>query len=195
MLSLEEFRERCSRGEPVRDGSEMFENFHCYTQEALKITMEMNRDYHSPEEVRKLFSRLTETPVNPTLSVIPPFHTDCGKNIHVGTRVFINAGCTMQDQGGIHIGDGVLLGHHCTIATLNHELDPRHRQDLLPSPVHIGNNVWVGANVTILPGVTIGDGAVIAAGAVVTKDVPANTVAAGVPAKVIRVIEETEEPR
>lgn len=92
----------------------------------------------------------------------------------------------MQDQGGIVIGNGVLLGHRCTIATLNHDLDPAHRQDLLPAPVHIGDNVWIGANVTILPGVTIGENAVVAAGAVVAKDVPANMVAAGVPAKVIR---------
>ena len=107
----------------------------------------------------------------------------------MGQGVFINTGCTMQDQGGIFIGDGALLGHHCTIATLNHEPDPARRRDLIPRPVHIGKNVWIGANVTILPGVTIGDNAVIAAGAVVARDVPADTVAAGVPAKVIRRIE------
>ena len=74
------------------------------------------------------------------------------------------------------------------IATLNHGFVPEHRHDLHPLPVRIGNNVWVGANVTILPGVSIGDNAIIAAGAVVTKDIPANMLAAGIPAKVIRQI-------
>ena len=149
----------------------------------------MNGSYHTPDELQELFSRLTDSPADPTLGLVPPFYTDCGRNIHVGRGVFINTGCTMQDQGGIFIGDGALLGHHCTIATLNHELDPARRRDLIPRPVHIGKNVWIGANVTILPGVTIGDNAVIAAGAVVARDVPADTVAAGVPAKVIRRIE------
>lgn len=92
----------------------------------------------------------------------------------------------MQDQGGIYIGDGAQLGHHATIVTLNHDFDPEKRGDLHPAPVHIGRRVWLGANVTVLPGVSIGDGAIIAAGAVVTKDVPANTIAAGVPAKVVK---------
>ena len=108
-----------------------------------------------------------------------------------GERVFINAGCCFQDQGGIYIGDDCLIGHQVVIATLNHDLDPAHRKDLLPKPVKLGNNVWVGAHATILAGVTVGDNAVIAAGAVVTKDIPANTVAAGVPAKVIKTIGET----
>jgi len=80
----------------------------------------------------------------------------------------------------------VLIGHNAVIATLNHNMDPAQRANLLPAPVHIGNDVWMGANVTVLPGVTIGDGAVIAAGAVVTKDVAPNTVVGGVPAKLIK---------
>ena len=72
----------------------------------------------------------------------------------------------MQDQGWIYIGDGALIGHHATIATLNHDPDLGKRGDLYPMPVRIGKGVWLGANVTILPGVTIGDGAIIAAGAV-----------------------------
>ena len=77
-----------------------------------------------------------------------------------------------QDQGGIYIGDGTLIGHCVTLATLNHEQDPEHRADLLPKPIYIGKNVWIGANVTVTQGVTIGDGAIVAAGAVVTKDIP-----------------------
>ena len=101
-------------------------------------------------------------------------------------RVFINSGCKFQDQGGIVIGDDCLIGHNAVLATLNHDLDPSRRADLHPSPIIIGRNVWIGANVTVLPGVTIGDNAVIGAAALVTKDVPANSIAVGSPARVIR---------
>ena len=122
--------------------------------------------------------------------MFPPFYTDCGKNITVGKNVFINSGCRFQDQGGISIGDGTLIGHNVVLATLNHGISPDERHDLFPAPIHIGKNVWIGANATVLPGVTIGDNTVIAAAAVVTKDVPANVVVAGVPAKVIRKTEK-----
>ncbi|MDE6691318.1 MAG: sugar O-acetyltransferase, partial [Clostridia bacterium] len=111
-------------------------------------------------------------------------------NITVGKNVFINSGCCFQDQGGIEIGDNVLIGQQVVIATLDHDLNPEKRANMLPASVKIGNCVWVGAHATILSGVTIGDGAVIAAGAVVTKDVPANTVVGGVPAKIIKIIKE-----
>ena len=125
-----------------------------------------------------------------TFGMFPPFYTDCGKNITVGKNVFINSGCRFQDQGGITIGDGTLIGHNVVLATLNHGIAPDERHDLFPAPIHIGKNVWIGANATVLPGVTIGDNAVIAAAAVVTKDVPANVVVSGVPAKVIRKTEK-----
>ena len=153
----------------------------------MRITAELNGSYHTPEEVRELFSKLTGKKVDETFGLIPPFHTDCGKNITVGRHVFINSCCKFQDQGGITIGEGSLIGHNVTLATLNHGMSVEERHDLFPSPIHIGQNVWIGANATVLSGVTIGDHAVIAAGAVVTKDVPANTVV-GVPAKVIRMI-------
>ena len=104
----------------------------------------------------------------------------------MGKNVFINSGCRFQDQGGITIGDGALIGHNAVLATLNHDFSPERRTSMHPAPVVIGKNVWLGASVTVVPGVTIGDNAVIAAGAVVTKDVPAGTIAAGVPAKVLR---------
>ena len=107
--------------------------------------------------------------------------------------MFINMGCKFQDQGGIFIGDGTLIGHNVVLATLNHAMSPDNRSTMIPKPIHIGKNVWIGSNATILPGVTIGDGAVIAAGAVVAKDVPENTVVGGVPAKTIRIIKQEEE--
>ena len=160
------------------------------TQESMKILMEMNNRYHTPEELQELFANLTGQPVNRTLSLVPPFHTDFGKNIHVGKFVFINAGCSFQDQGGITIGDGCLIGHNTVIATLNHDENPAKRNELHPAPVVIGKKVWVGSNATILPGVTIGDNAIVAAGAVVTKDVPPDTVVAGVPARILREIHD-----
>ena len=105
-----------------------------------------------------------------------------------GKRVFINAGCQFQDQGGIEIGDDVLIGPQTIIATLNHDPVPEKRGGMIPKPVKIGDKVWLGARVTICPGVTIGEGAIVGAGAVVTKDVPPRTVVAGVPAKVIKTI-------
>lgn len=104
--------------------------------------------------------------------------------------MFINSGCRFQDQGGITIGDGTLIGHNVVLATINHDFVPEHRGDNLPAPIVLGKNVWIGANTMILPGVTIGDNAVIAAGSVVTRDVPTDTVVAGVPARKIKNIAE-----
>lgn len=188
-MDLQAFLNYVNSGKVIKPISEeiMYSGF--LTQEALKVTAKMNSGYHTKEELQKLFAELTGQSENKTLGIIPPFHTDCGKNIHIGQNVFINSGCTIQDHGGVYIGEGALIGHNATIVTLNHGYSLNNRGDLYPLPVHIGKNVWFGANVTVLPGVTIGDGAIIAAGAVVTKDVPANKVAAGVPAKIVKNIE------
>ena len=185
-MTLDEFLTKMNSGEEIEAGSEYHLFMHGLSQEALRITMEMNNAYHTPEELLALMRELTGQPEFPAFGLFPPFYTDCGKNIHFGQNVFVNSGCRFQDQGGIWIGDNALIGHNAVLATLNHDPDPAKRANLIPSPIRIGKIVWLGANVTVLPGVTIGDGAIIAAGAVVTKDVPENTVAAGVPAKIIR---------
>ena len=187
-ITTQKFRELMKKGTYVEAGSEIFESFHKYSQEALKITSEINSKYNPPEKIRELFSKLTESEIDETFGLFPPFYTDCGKNIKIGKNVFINACCRFQDQGGIEIGDGALIGHNTTIATLNHDFNPAKRQNLTPRPVKIGRNVWIGSDCTILPGVTIGDGAIIGAGSVVTKSIPANTIAVGNPAKVIKEI-------
>ncbi len=161
---------------------------HELSQEALRITAELNGSYHTPEEIREIMERLTGRPIDPSFGMCPPFYTDCGKNIRLGKNVFINSGCRFQDQGGITIDDGALIGHNAVLATLNHNPDPEKRDHLLPAPIHIGKKVWLGANVTVLPGVTIGDHAIVAAGAVVTRDVVPDTVVGGVPAKFIKKI-------
>jgi acetyltransferase-like isoleucine patch superfamily enzyme len=187
-IELSNFREYMKKGAKVEANTEVMDLFNKYSQEALKITMEINNKYHTPKELVELFSRLTSQDVDESFRLFPPFFTDCGKNITVGKNVFINACCKFQDQGGITIGDGVLIGHNVTLATLNHEENPDERQNIYPKPIKIGNNVWIGSNATVLQGVTIGDGAIIGANAVVTRNVPQNTIVAGVPAKVIRKI-------
>lgn len=191
-MDLEAFLEHLNSGKAVIGGSEAHLFMHGVSQEALKITAEINGSYHEPQELRVLFSKLIGQPVDESFGLFPPFHTDCGKNIHIGKNVFINMGCKFQDQGGIYIGDGVLIGHNVVLATLNHAMSPKHRSTMEPAPIRIGKNVWIGSNATVLAGVTIGDGAIVAAGAVVTRDVPENTVVGGVPARIMRHLSEEE---
>lgn len=192
-MNLNEFLEHLNHGKAVVGNSELHKFMHQLSQEAMKITTELNCSYHEPEEIRILFSKLTGKPIDETFSIFLPFYTDCGKNITIGKNVFINSGCRFQDQGGIVIGDGTLIGHNVVLTTLNHDFSPEKRITMHPAPIIIGKKVWIGANVTIVPGVKIGDNTIIAAGAVVTKDIPANVVAGGVPAKIIKSLEEEEK--
>ena len=177
-------------GETIVGGSPLHAIMHSTSQEALRVTGELNCGYHEPGRVRELLAELTGKPVDESVTVFPPLHADFGKNLTLGQRVFVNAGCKFQDQGGITIGDDTLIGHNSVFATLNHDLDPSRRADLHPAPIRIGRNVWIGANVTILAGVTVGDNAVVAAASVVTKDVPENAVVLGSPARVVRFVTE-----
>jgi len=185
-MELEEFLNHVDSGALIEGGSEHHRFMHDAAQEAFRLTAELNGTYRTPEQVRDIISRLTGREVDESVAVFPPFHTEFGKNLHLGSDVFINLGCRFQDTGGITIGDGTLVGHGSTLTTLNHSVDPDRRADMLPAPIVIGRKVWLGASVTVVPGVTIGDGAIVGAGSVVTKDVEADTIVAGVPARVIR---------
>lgn len=189
-MELEQFLEHLNKGLPVKGGSDMHQYMTKMAFEAMKITSELNQTYHTPEEIRELFFRLTGQPEEATFGMFPPFTSDFGKNIHVGKNVFINSGCRFQDHGGITLGDGTLVGHNVVLATLNHGFAPEDRGSMYPKPIHTGKNVWIGANATVLPGVTIGDNAIVAAGAVVTKNVPENVIVGGVPAKEIGKIDD-----
>ncbi len=185
-MDLQHFLDHVNRGGLIEGGSEHHVFMHQAAQDALRTTAELNSGYRPADEVRALVSRLTGRPVHPSLTVFPPFYSEFGKNLTLGEGIFINLGCRFQDTGGITIGDGTLIGHGSTLTTLNHSIDPERRADMTPAPIEIGRNVWLGASVTVVPGVSIGDGAIVGAGAVVTEDVPAHTIVAGVPARVIR---------
>lgn len=185
-MTIAELLEYFSASDTIGENREAVDLMRFYSREAQKITMKINTVYHEPEEIVELFSELTGKQVDASFRLFPPFYTDFGKNITLGKNVFINAGCKFQDQGGIFIDDGALIGHNVVLATLNHDLAPEKRQQLHPAPIHIGKNVWIGANAVICSGVRIGDNAVVAAGAVVVKDVEENVVVGGVPARMIK---------
>ena len=130
------------------------------------------------------------------LYIIPPVYANWGlKNVHVGRNVVFNFGCRFVDDADITIGDNTMLGPGVCISTAEHPLSPELRRNGLQynKPVHIEDNVWIGAGAVILAGVTIGRNAVIGAGSVVTKDIPADSLALGIPAKVIRSITEEDD--
>lgn len=192
-MNLQAFLDFMNSGQAVIAGSEIHQYMCRLSQEALQLTAELNNSYHTPDEIRAIMERLTGRPIDPSFRLFPPFYTNCGKNLLIGKDVFFNSGCHVQDQGGIVIGDGALIGHNVVLATVNHDFDPDQRGNNLPAPIRIGKNVWIGAGAIVLPGVTIGNGAVVAAGAVVTKDVPEMTVVGGVPAQVLKRIHGKEE--
>ena len=185
-MTLEQWLEIMDTGKEIGTDAEVRLMMHELSQEALRITAELNNSYHTPDEIRLIMEKLTGREIDSSFGLFPPFYTDCGKNIKLGKNVFINSGCRFQDQGGITIDDGALIGHNAVLATLNHNPDPEKRNNLLPAPIHIGKRVWLGANVTILPGVAIGENSMVAAGAVVSKSVEPNTVVGGVPAKILK---------
>ncbi|WP_186779171.1 sugar O-acetyltransferase [Streptomyces salinarius] len=120
--------------------------------------------------------------------VRPPLYVDYGSNISIGARTFVNYNLTALDVAAITIGEDCQIGPNVQLLTPTHPLEPGPRRDKLEAarPIVIGDNVWLGGGAIVLPGVTIGDNAVIGAGAVVTKDVPANVVAVGNPARPVR---------
>ena len=158
------------------------------SNEARRITFRLNTAYHTQDEVRGLLSELFGYEVPESLRVFPPFYADFGKNITVGEGVFINRRFVIQDAARLIIPDASQIGHNVVFHTLKHGLAPQERHTTYPAPIVLGKNVWIGSNATILQGVTIGDNVVIGAGAVVTRDLEANTVAAGVPAQFIKSI-------
>lgn len=187
-MTTQEFNAQLQRDNHIAAGSPAHEFMHKAADEARRITAEINGAYRTDEELRALMSRLVGYRVDDGFRLFPPVYTDFGKNIKIGKDVFVNSGCCFQDQGGVTLGDGCLVGHNVVFATLDHDKRPGRRGDMTAAPIVVGKDVWIGAHATILKGVTIGDGAIVAAGAVVTRDVPPNTIVAGVPARVVKTI-------
>ena len=144
------------------------------------------------EEQLATLEKLIGTHLPEGLSVLAPVYFDYGTLTSFGKGVFVNHNCYFMDGGRINIGDNVFIGPYCGFYTATHPVKYAERNKGLEKalPINIGDNCWFGANVTVLQGVTIGSGCVIAAGSVVTEDIPANSVAAGVPAVVKKKIEQ-----
>ena len=152
------------------------------------MVREMNQGYHSADKIRAYLEQITGEKIDASVTVNTPFYTDYGRHIQFGRNVYLNINVTFVDLGGIFIKDHVLIGPGARLITVNHLTDPKKRRGLWVAPIVIKKNAWIGANATILPGVTVGENAIVAADATVTKDVPANVVVAGTPAKIVKTI-------
>lgn len=159
---------------------------------AKSLTKQYNESRQEDRDHRKYLMGQIFGKLGQNVHLEAPFYLDYGYRTTIGDDFFSNFNLTILDGGGVEIGDRVFIGPNVGIYTANHPTDVRRREKGYEwaLPVKIGNKVWIGGGVTILPSVTIGDNTVIAAGSVVTKDIPANVVAAGNPCKVIKEAEE-----
>lgn len=184
-----------SLGENLREkeyisyDDEIFFQINEVLEQTAVLMSELNYGYKNQNEIRNYLKKITGKEIDKSTQILLPFNTDFGLNIKLGRDIFINKGCMFVDLGTIEIGDGVLIGPEVKILSVNHPLDIQKRRDVILKKVIIKNNVWIGAGATICPEVTIGENSVIGAGSVVTRDVPKNTVYAGVPARFIKNIE------
>ncbi|NJO80052.1 MAG: sugar O-acetyltransferase [Cyanobacteria bacterium RM1_2_2] len=155
---------------------------------ARELLQQFNQTAAADREGRRAILRQLLGQVGEQPSIVPPFHCDYGIHISIGDRFYMNYGGVILDCNQVEIGDDVLCAPYVQIYAATHPTDPAVRLTgrELALPVKIGNNVWLGGGVIVCPGVTIGDNTTIGAGSVVTKDIPANVVAAGNPCRVIR---------
>ena len=155
---------------------------------ARSLCYELSRtDVDDTETLQQVVKELFGSCGN-NLYLKPPFYCDYGYNVHAGDNVLINYQCVFLDAAPVTIGDNCFIGPMCGFYTVKHPLDPQRRNEgyVQGEPITLKDNVWIGGSCTILPGVTIGENSVIGAGSVVTRDIPANSVAVGNPARVIR---------
>ena len=154
-----------------------------------KLLVQLNNS-SDPAEIKKLLSQITGSEIDESVAVFTPLYINYGNHTKIGKNVFINFDCIFLDLGGITIEDGVLIAPKVSLLSEGHTISSNERQSLVPGHIYIKKNAWISAGATILPGVTVGENAVVAAGAVVSKDVPANTVVGGIPAKYIKNIDQ-----
>ncbi|MDP4184988.1 MAG: sugar O-acetyltransferase [Bacteroidota bacterium] len=179
--------DRLKAGEAVSFNDPQYPKIFEVASRTMKLIAELNASANN-DHIRELLSEITGTQVDTSTTILPPFHINLGIFTRLGKNVFINNSCTFLDIGGITIEDDVLIGPKVNLITEGHPLKPEERKALKVKPIVIKRNVWIGAAATILPGITVGENAVVAAGALVTRDVPANVVVGGVPAKIIKTI-------
>ena len=183
-----EIFDRMRSGEPIRLDDAQYPKVQAVVDRTIKLNAKLNTS-EDVGQIRKNLSEIIGTEIDASTIIFIPFYTNFGRFITIGKNVFINHACSFLDMGGITIEDNVLIGPKANLITENHPLNLGDRKTLVCKPIVIKRNAWIGAAATILPGVTIGENAVVAAGAVVSKDVPANTVVSGVPAKIIKTIQ------
>lgn len=157
----------------------------------MKTATEMNTGYHTPGVVHEYMGRILGKELDVSTTILPPLYIDYGKPVTIGKGCFIQQCCTFFGRGGITIGNEVFIGPKVNLITINHDVNPENRSATYGCPIVIEDKVWIGINSTILPGVKIGYGAIVGAGSVVTKDVPAMTIVAGNPVRIIKKIEIT----
>lgn len=180
---------RSLEGKEILPDSPLFKKIHRVKHTNEKYLFELNNGYHTSTEALCYLEKMTGSKIDQSVSISLPFYTDFGAHISFGKNIFINQNVTFVDLGGIVIEDDVLIGPMSRIITVNHLTDPKKRRGLSVKPVKLRKNVWIAANVTVLPGVTIGENSIVAADATVTKDVPANVIVAGSPARIIKRLE------
>lgn len=156
-----------------------------YATKELLLQMNNSAD---PVKIRALLSQITGSETDESVAVFTPLYINFGRHTKIGKNVFINFDCVFLDLGGITIEDNVQIAPKVSLLSEGHPLSPVSRGSLTVGHIHIKKNAWIGANATILPGVTVGENAIVAAGAVVSNDVPDNSVVGGIPAKVIKII-------
>lgn len=166
-------------------------------QRAKEIVFRYNSLQPSMIEERNELLKSLFGSVKGNFFIEPPFRCDYGCNIEIGENFYANYNLVILDCAKVTIGDNVLIGPNVGIYTAGHPLHFELRNEELEfaSPITIEDNVWIGGNVVLNPGVTVGRNSVVGSGSVVTKDIPANVVAAGNPCRVIREITDADKRR
>lgn len=177
--------ERLRNGESIPSGDPEAFQLREASFATKKLVVQLNNSFDAAE-IRHLLSQITSSEIDESVAVFTPLYINYGKNTKIGKNVFINFDCVFLDLGGITIENNVLIAPKVSLLSEGHPVSPTERQSLVPGHIHIKKNAWIGAGATVLPGVTVGENAVVAAGSVVSKDVPANTVVGGIPAKHIK---------
>lgn len=192
---LEQFKKVTSSGE-IYDSADA--DFLEYQHSLVQKIFEYNQTPETADGLKMRDNILQEVvgTHGDNLYILPPINANCGLyNVHFGNDIFINYNCNFVDDGRISFGDDCMIGPNVTFATAAHPISPKLRLKKMQynKPITIGKNVWIGASATILPGVTIGDNSIVGAGSVVTKDVAANTIVVGTPAKKLRDITRDDD--